>query len=125
MSWLVGFFIAPLLLMWSCGFSKSVGIVLAIAAALMIFLLGSVTGFLFEALFFPKNVSSYLAPQLFTNAYAESMDNLGQALIIPYIFVFDLFWLTLHYTFTHATFLMNAFQLLSLYIIFNFIRNFR
>ena len=114
------FFLLPIAIFWYLGFRRVTAFLLGTLFVVVVLLVGSATGFLFEMLFYPSNVSSYVTPTLFTNNYANNIDNLGQALAIPYIFVFDLFWLIIHYTFTHAKWLMHAFQVASLMIIFKF-----
>lgn len=115
------FFILPLVICYMLGLRKVVAWSIAFIAILLVLALGTVTGMLFEALFFPKVISSYAMPALWTNSYAEGMENIGQAFAIPYIFVADVIKTLLHYTFTHATFVVHIFQFFSVAIIANFV----
>jgi len=111
------FFAIPVAIFWQIGFFRVAAILLGSIAATVVFAVGTATGLVFEYMFMSRHVSTYIAPTLYTDAYANNMTSLGQAFAIPYIVVFDFAKLTLHYTLTHGTPILWAFQLWAIYII--------
>jgi hypothetical protein len=114
------FFILPLAVLLMLGFSRVVVFLFCLIFVMFIVGIFFGVGMLFEYMFFPKHVASYVMPTLYTDAYANNMTSLAQMFAIPYIVVFDYFKVILHYTFTHSTPVLWFFHLWGLGVLFLF-----
>lgn len=110
----------PIVWMWMLGFRRAAAILFLVVISILIIALGFVAGGIFEFMFLHDHFRTYQLPALSTNSYANNMETLGQGFAIPYIFIWDLAKIYVHYTFTHATWIMWAFQLWSIFIVLRF-----
>lgn len=114
------FFVLPLAIIFMLGFRRVVVFLLGLLAIMFITGIFFCIGMLFEYMFFPKHVASYVMPTLYTDTYANRMTSLVQIFAIPYIVVIDYFRVILHYTFTHSTPVLWFFHLWAMFVISKF-----
>jgi hypothetical protein len=115
------FFIFPIVILWQFGFRQTVANLLKAGYVILVLLVSSLLGLLLEVMFYPDNVRTYEGITLYTILYKNSIENLGQAFLIPYIFVIDILRLVIHYTFTHSKWIMNIVQLYGVYVCLSFL----
>lgn len=116
----LAFVALPLLFLYKIGLESVVKWILISMFMLLVMAVASALGLLLDFMFFGENYRGYVAPKLFTDSFANNLDNLGQALLIPFIAVFDIIILVVHFTFTEAGWLTWICQLFGIYIIMNF-----
>lgn len=116
------YIVIPIAVFWMLGLRKAVSFLIIAVIASVIFLLGSAFGLLLEAAFLGDHISQYVGTTLYTDSYANGIKTLGEGLAIPYIFIFDMFNMLFHYTFTHGTFILWICQAWSIFIILAFLR---
>lgn len=118
--WYLGF---PFFFLWIIGFRRAGWFGLGVAAVLLVLLLGFITGLLFTWFIEPQSYwHAYAMPKLVTNTYTDSLSwdaPMYKMLLIPYLFVFDILRIYVHFSLTHGTLALWIPEFVSFFILRN------